>query len=381
MKREIQPKNKTPSGDSRFFSNIILLLFSAIITLFLAETALRLIGKKPGYVPRYSRFKIVQRLEVDSSFYTDAEGVFKANPNYPKWTDDIYINSEGFRSREFDDPQPMRKLKILFLGDSFTWGSSARPITNCFVDLLEQAGFAAYNTGIPGTAPQQYAYLAEKYAPLLKPDIIAVMFYLGNDFIPPRPIRPFKNLYHVTNAKFLYAFDEKGNYMTPQQAYEYYLAKNNAARAAEQAYDNTFTARLRTMFMKTVVGTYVWVSGAKIKRGLLADSDNNNSSKNYEHVRQYLLRIKQAAENVNAHFMLFVIPVHPRKENFYNSVAHHREFLQEFDAYIPDFLLESDYMELPNSHFNNSGRRKYADFIAASLGSLGAHDIKPTNGS
>ena len=59
----------------------------------------------------------------------------------------------------------------MFLGDSYTWGSSARPITESFVDLVKRAGYCTFNFGIPGTDPCQYAALAEKWLPLLHPGV------------------------------------------------------------------------------------------------------------------------------------------------------------------------------------------------------------------
>ncbi|HEX9654047.1 MAG TPA: hypothetical protein VGA99_10070 [bacterium] len=380
MTRTSKTQNRSPGG-GKFLFNVTLLLISAVLTALLAETSLRVIGEKPGYVPRYSRFKFVPRLEVDSSFCTDSEGVFKANPQYPHWTDDIHINTDGFRGEEFSMHVSHHETKILFLGDSFAWGSSARPITKSFVDLVRQRGFVTYNTGVPGTDPYQYAYLAEKYAPRLMPDIVAVMFYLGNDFIAPRPMLPFKNLYHVTNAKFLYAFDEKGNYMSPQQAYQYYAEKNNAANLARHRQEGSLKSRLRNLLMKTVTGTYLWVSVSRIKQGLLADSRGDTTERVYDEVRKSLLRIKSAADNVNARFLLFVIPVHPYRQAPQNRWQFHGDFLHEFHAHIPDLLEKSDYMELPNSHFNNSGHRKYADFILETIDKLEDMNGQTSNGS
>jgi hypothetical protein len=64
------------------------------------------------------------------------------------------------------------EMKNFFLGDSFTWGASAEPISKCFVDLVGNAGYLIFNTGIPGTKPNQYTYIAEKYIPILKPDFV-----------------------------------------------------------------------------------------------------------------------------------------------------------------------------------------------------------------
>jgi len=72
-----------------------------------------------------------------------------------------------------------RRTKILFLGDSFTWGASAKPITNCFVDIVTRRGYLTFNTGIPGTGLNQYVYIAEKY--IHAED----MFFIGRGYLYP----------------------------------------------------------------------------------------------------------------------------------------------------------------------------------------------------
>ncbi len=374
-------------------SNLILFLASAFFTLFVAELSLRLIGKIPGYVPRYSNraFKCVSQLEIRQSFLTDDEGVFKANPNY-EWSEEYQINLDGFRGIEFK-PYDTAGTKILFLGDSLTWGASAKPITNCFVDKVTRRGYLTFNTGIPGTCSSQYAYLAEKYVPLLKPDIIIVMFYMGNDLKPPDPMLPYKNLYHITNAGWLYAFDQKGNYMSPQDAYDYYFAKYNAAYRAAYAEDSrrTMKTTIRRIFVKSVIGTYFWVWLSRVKWQLINSLNqrftDSKSNKDYTHdfpkknnnhlgrdvtevqksVRRSLARIRTVSENNGARFMLFLIPAHPGLINENNSIENNLHIFEDFTPFIPDFLNRHDYENLPNDHLNNSGHRKYAEFILRSL--------------
>ncbi|MFQ5638604.1 MAG: hypothetical protein ACE5IR_11485 [bacterium] len=348
-------------------SKLALACISALLTLVAGEFALRLLGKETGYVPRYKRFRPVDRLEVYDSFATDSEGVFKANPNY-NWSEHIQINSDGFRGAEFNPHPKNGQPKILFLGDSFAWGSSARPLTNCFVDIISRSGFVTFNTGIPGTGPTQYAYLAEKYVPLLKPDFVAVMFYMGNDLRRrSRPMLPYKSLFHDTNAKMLYAFNKDGNYMTPQQAYEYYLSKSNAVTT-----DTTLKSSLRKIFMRSVVGTYAWVALAKLRKHFTTGSSPNHESMKlkYDFTKRALARIKRICKKNGAQFMLFVIPVHPEKVSIYTSIDYNLEILEAFDPYIPDFLDRGDYMKLPNAHFNNSGHRKYAEYILKTIHEL-----------
>jgi len=342
-----------------FFSKLILVFFSALFTLGFAELALRVVGKKPGYIPRYSRFRSVDKLEVYNYYFTDSSGVFRADPDYG-WPEEIQINSQGFRGAEFD-PAPTTLPKILFLGDSFTWGSSARPISNCFVDLIARHGFVTYNLGIPGTDPNQYAFLAEKYLPLLKPDIVAVMFYPGNDFVKQRPILANKNLHHVTNAGMMYAFDKKGRYMNPQEAYEHYVLRSNAAHS--EVDPNTLKGKFRQWVMKSVVGTYSWVGLSQLRHhaAVYAASEDSEQSEDYLATKQMLARIKSASEQYGARFMLFVIPVHPEKgvPNLERKIA----ALKECDPFIAGVFEKRDYMKLPNAHFNNSGHQKYAEFI------------------
>ena len=372
-----------------YLCNLILSAITIFLTLSVGEFSLRLIGKIPGYVPRYSNraFKCVEKLEIRQSFVTDQEGVFKANPNY-EWSEEYKINRDGFRSIDFQEYDTTR-TKMLFLGDSFTWGGSAKPITRCFVDIVTRRGYLTFNTGIPGICPNQYAYLAEKYVPLLKPDIVAVMFYMGNDLIFPRPMLPHKKLYHITNAGWLYAFDENGNYMSPQDAYDYYFAKYNAAYRAAYGKDSrkTMKTRIRRIFVKSVIGTYAWVWLSRVKWQFINSFNqrftNSTSNKNYcndspkknnnhlgkdltedqKWVRRSLARIRTVSENNGARFMLFLIPAHPelRKEN--HSIGNNLHIFEGFNPFVPSFLNRHDYMDLPNDHLNNSGHMKYAEFI------------------
>lgn len=98
------------------------------------------------------------------------------------------INSDGFRSITFKNYNTA-KTKVLLLGDSFTWGNAASNLTSSFADLLAAKGYVVFNTGISGADPAQYQAIARQYIPLLKPDIIIVNFFMGNDIMySKRPI-------------------------------------------------------------------------------------------------------------------------------------------------------------------------------------------------
>lgn len=219
------------------------------------------------------------------------------------------------------------------------------------------------------------------------------MFYMGNDLIPPRPMVPYKNLYHITNAGWLYAFDQEGNYMSSQDSYDYCVARYNAAYCAAYVKDSRKTLKrtIRQIFMKSVIGTYswVWLSRAKgqliyfFNQGLANPFASDNDShdpvgENHNHfvedkndvkdcTRRSLARIKGISEKHGARFLLFLIPAHPGLRNENNSIENNLHIFEDFTPFIPDFQNEHDYRNLPNDHLNNSGHRKYAEFILRSL--------------
>jgi len=338
-------------GKHEVIFKLTLVLIAFLLTTIVSEFALRIGGMKPGYIHRYGLIPVDQvKVSESPGFIADEEGVFKANLNY-KWSKEFKINSDGFRSMEFKYYKTKQK-KILFLGDSFTWGDSANPITESFVDIVSRNGYVTFNTGIPGTGPRQYAFLAEKYVPLLKPVIVIIVFTMRNDFdYSLHPMLPYKNLWHITNAGWLYARDGNGNYISAQDAYKQHYAKIYGEKNKFQLF-----------FYKSVIGTYVYVMIAKIKYKLLGDSYQEDIKYNRNFAKGALERIKAVAGRNGAEFKLYIIPVKPKLiKNRRFSVESHYHFFEDFSPFIPDFLTKEDYHR--NGHFNNSGHQKYAEFI------------------
>jgi hypothetical protein len=343
--------------------NIVVLL----ILLVILETGLRLIGmdtivemekKVPGWGNRYQDIcqKILtQKLECYNSFYTDSEGMFKANPEYfedskNRGTDNISINREGFRGNPFEYVKTSRP-KILLIGDSFTWGSTARPITNCFADLLGASGYYVYNAGIPGTDPQQYASIAKKYTPLLKPDVVAVCLYLGND-ISGRPLlmQPDKNLHYVTNFGFFLGYDDNGNFFKDAQEAFRYLKNRKCGRCADP---------WSYFLFKTVIGKGVY------------KMFNHHRYLKFDPSRQWvteaLAEIRETCRVSGSRLMIFIIPFVNRDTQKNKTIEKNLHLFKEFEYYYTDDFKKSDYQVPPDKHFNNQGHRKYADFIIGVL--------------
>ena len=361
---------------TRTWIPMLLVLGSVLFTLVLAEIMLRWLGFIPGYIGKFSNFKPVKQLVVEDSFITDSEGIFKANPQYA-WGKRMGINADGFRSIPFTRTETVSPT-ILFLGDSFTWGASANPITNSFSDIIGRSGYVVYNTGIPGTGPNQYAALAEKYIPRLKPNIVAVMFYLGNDLKRPDPMRPNEVLYYASNAGWMSAYTPEGKHLTAEEAYQRYLEQSNHINIDPQ--DRSRRAGVGRLLAHSVTGTYLWWGFQEITRSEAAALPRNSEKPpanalgmcRKEFLRPYLERIRAASEANGARMVLFLIPRRPSESQDVQSYESNRCLLDEFDPVMPaaELLPEADYMPPPNDHFNNAGHAVYARFILETLAQL-----------
>ncbi|MCU0285879.1 MAG: hypothetical protein MUF15_05725 [Acidobacteria bacterium] len=337
-----------------------------VVLMVILEVILRLAGmnsiyqmerKAPGWESRYKHLcEKINREKVNfyNSFYTDNEGIFKANPDFfansQRKNKDICINSEGFRSTPFQYVQTSRP-KILLIGDSFTWGGTAQPITNSFADLLHKAGYYVYNGGIPGTDPQQYALVAKKYTPILKPDVVAVCLYLGND-VGSRPllIKPNKNIHYVTDFGYLLGYDDNGNFFKDAPgAFQYF--KNRKCGCCKDPW-NYF-------LFKTIVGKAVYKI-LHLRRHTKFDSSR-------QWVTTALTDIQETCRLNGSRFMIFIIPFVNRANQPNKTIEKTRHLYKDFPYYYPGDFPKSHYQSPPDKHFNNQGHREFADFIITVL--------------
>lgn len=118
-------------------------------------------------------------------FYTDSYNRFRGKPFGTDW-EGFTLNSQGFKDLEFTEKQADH-YRILGIGDSFAFG--VVPYKNNYLTLLEfqlnQQGFKVevLNMGIPCIGPKEYLALLLREGLKLKPDMVMVSFFIGNDFI------------------------------------------------------------------------------------------------------------------------------------------------------------------------------------------------------
>ena len=334
---------------------INLLVLLALLALL--ETGLRLAGLKPLFWPDtrsnrasvlYGRicrqFRTGKIIRENGKFFTDGDGIFRAMTPPGAGDGGTVINSSGFRGNEFA-PLRTQRTSVFFIGDSFTWGASAMPVTESFPDRVERSGYHVWNGGMPGTDPQQYALLAEKYVPRLKPDVTAICLYLGNDLKNHTvPLLPYRNLYYDTGGGFIRGYDDRGRYFADANQALDYLKKQKCG----------CTRGLFEAFLyKTVVGKAVY--------GFFHMGSRLRPDPERKWVVECLERIDRVCQASGSRFLLFLIPNKTAKRNDRNL-----RLVDSFPAVVyhyPRNFVCADYCLDPDNHFNNQGHGKFADFI------------------
>jgi len=165
----------SPSGRSPIVMWLVSGLILTLVTLFLAEFALRL----SGLVSTEGAHT------ASESIYDKIPGVFEPDQHVterprPELAHRISINSLGFRGEQVALEKSPGKFRILCLGDSFTFGSYVND-EDTFPHLLEEKlrghGIHAevINAGVGGTTIVDQAYFLRK-ALVMKPDLVLLTF-------------------------------------------------------------------------------------------------------------------------------------------------------------------------------------------------------------
>lgn len=89
------------------------------------------------------------------------------------------MDSRGYHDRELD-PEADRPL-VVCIGDSFSVGIVPHYFHYTTVAERQLPGTAIYNVGVAGIGPPEYLYLLERDALPLRPDLVVVSLFMGND--------------------------------------------------------------------------------------------------------------------------------------------------------------------------------------------------------
>lgn len=254
-------------------------------------------------------------------FVTNGLGLWVANPTA------IGVNTDGFRSPEFSEPRGERP-GVMIMGASFTWGYSARPIDESFVDHVRNAGYHTYNMGIPASQPFLEADIAEEYVPRIKPDVVLIMHAVDNRIQFPTKLEAGRPFYHATQSGWLPGYTHEGVPITLEEASVYQLEL---------------------------------VAGRKPR----PDLDESEKI-----VRDAYERIERICAQNDVKCIWFVLPSNPKADYFQRVVEAKRRFVDK-DLHLPENFGAENYAGDADLHFNNRGHAVYGAFIVTTLKNAG----------
>lgn len=148
----------------RAFGNLALLIGSSVFALLLCELGCRIFLNPADYL---SQDPLPDKI-LGAVLNVHGSG-------YDAW---------GFRNRKVP-----ASTDIVALGDSHTFGNTAKMDESWPYALGRLTGKSVYNMGLGGYGPNQYYYLLKTKALSLKPRMIICGFYMGDDF---------ENAYQIT---------------------------------------------------------------------------------------------------------------------------------------------------------------------------------------
>lgn len=277
-------------------------------------------------------------------FVTDEHGIQVAYPLTPG------TNAEGYRTPPFDEPANGRST-VMFLGDSFTWGGTARPLSLAYADRVRAAGYKVINLGVPATGPTQYAAQAARYVPALKPDVVCVMFFTDNDFELEADIAPGRTRTYVTNVGMFYAATPEGRALSPHEALAWGTRK----------VPWWLTPGVARVVTGSALG--MWTLG-KTAPPVAPAMD-------VERTLGHLRQVREACVANGARMELFLLPTRPESRQPHNEMAHVAQVLAEFVPNAPAEMSADYYRPQPDVHFNNAGHGVMAELVLSRLAALG----------
>jgi len=145
-------------------------------------------------------------LEIYYRYIFDAtDNIFQIKTTQ-RWKDrHVVINAFGFRNDHFFEDKAANEIRIMVLGDSYTWGYGIKNQADRWSDLLGQQlnqdcrnfgkTVKIYNLALPGMSSRDEAKLIKDYLLKYKIDAVVIAYYLddGGSELTARHIQPCYN--------------------------------------------------------------------------------------------------------------------------------------------------------------------------------------------
>lgn len=349
-------------------------IFAFIALLVFAELIMWAFGYRPGVLDN-SLFPVSEFVE-ELAFQCDESGISTYDFNSAIIPEDYILNNQGFLSEIDFEIQAIDSLKkgsnkeiVFLIGDSYTQGCCVGNLDSSFSKLIQQNRDEHYlNFGIGAVDIYQYRAIVKKYVPLLKPDLVVIPFYLGNDIsYHNRVIKPHTPFcYVIRDYQWINSEvpkeDQKSygkNYFdSAKEAYSFYLNKytlwgSNATNVEMVLRNSIFFSKIYMSLFPKQNPHYI--------QPLTESSDLVNT----------VLALKEIDRvcrwnNIPVLFLGIPSPINARRQiplsNVYGNYFETANVEHAFPN-ISNYSLSDYDGEETRNHFNESGHSKFYKFL------------------
>ena len=250
------------------------------------------------------------------------------------------------------------KLRILALGDSFTFGPPPE-IGKSYIETIESsiADVVVWNMGLPGVGTKQAVQSYEVYGPIMNPDITLLGFYT-NDFQDNMvPIRGQLITTDEGEEQLFHWEDRWGSSIVLDSAATRYYRKHLLVPPGSHIEWLFGTTRLGTLVLRMFD-----IVGLTINQGI-------RTSREIEVTREYLQSLRDATIESGSSLLVLLIPGRadlPEPGQMYKTAI---QLMRALDiAYVdPSSILDADTDYAPDLHWNAVGNHKIGTLLSSCL--------------
>ncbi len=361
----MQTENKTAGVSGK--RKLIFILFSAaillIILILFAELFLYIFKYDSAYL-RMKSFTMEQAKwwtcdSVNGPRYLsqkadEEDSIFLKNESW-YYNRLKIVNNEGYHDRDDfrDIPVSNDSLKVLFAGDSFTWGASA-DVDSSYVEVFEQDIRKVYpsivwNTGIPATGTNHAIFTTRKYLPLQKSNFVILGFFTGNDFSDN--LLPFDQLVFTNQASCFNLSD------VDREFRPFSISRNEAFKKATGSYPYEELNILQKVMIRSRLVTFTSDMWSRVINRL-DGTKKRTEEQQYTMTRKYLKELNEYVIKNNAELIVVVIPSWPdveKRDDHYNNALSILNELSIKHLETLELFQLNNYRKSGGGHWVNSG--------------------------
>lgn len=251
------------------------------------------------------------------------------NPDLLKYnTIEYRIDKNGFIN-----PHDISEPDIVFIGDSFTFGTGIIQPKGLLLQLEEETGLNILSIAVPAIGPQREEWLLNNIALPLKPKAVIWFFFSGNDIYEAQRVENYK-MQNIQNYAQLYNQQLARRIITLDLISEYIKKDSSTNKKRKRNQNNYLPGFILSNDTKQEL---LWFSPKYFKRLSLKKTFLDNH-RGWQITKEVLLRVSENLKNHNIKFLVVYIPSKP-------------------EVYLPyvdkDLKLFQDYLTHPNKREYN----------------------------